>query len=119
MKNLKPKTTKTKRQSKNTDIQFILANERTLLAWIRTGLTLIAGGVAISFLAAESNYATLTGFGAIIAGGLIAMAGYMRYTSADEAVRKGKVPSIGHSGLWVVIGVCVFAIILITVKTIG
>ena len=29
------------------DPRFSLANERTFLAWIRTGLALIAGGVAI------------------------------------------------------------------------
>ena len=119
MKLLKTKKSKAKTRNTNVDIQFVLANERTLLAWIRTGLTLIAGGVAVSFLATDTNYGTLAGFGAIIAGGLIAMAGYMRYTSADEAVRKGKVPTIGHSGLWVVVGVCLFAIILITVKSIG
>jgi len=37
------------------DVRFILANERTLLAWIRTGLTLIAGGVAVAFIATDSS----------------------------------------------------------------
>jgi len=36
------------------EVQASLANERTALSWIRTGLTLIAGGVAL---------ATLSGFG--------------------------------------------------------
>lgn len=30
------------------DYRFTLANERTLLAWVRTGLALLAGGVALS-----------------------------------------------------------------------
>ncbi|RIX30013.1 YidH family protein [Amnibacterium setariae] len=33
------------------DPRFSLANERTFLAWIRTGLALIAGGVAIDAVA--------------------------------------------------------------------
>lgn len=33
------------------DPRFTLANERTFLAWIRTGLALIAGGVAIDAVA--------------------------------------------------------------------
>ncbi len=36
------------------EVQVSLANERTALAWIRTGMTLVAGGVAL---------ATLSGFG--------------------------------------------------------
>jgi putative membrane protein len=32
------------------DPRFTLANERTFLAWIRTGLALIAGGVALEAL---------------------------------------------------------------------
>ena len=33
------------------DIRFSLANERTALAWLRTGLGLVAGGVALTGLA--------------------------------------------------------------------
>lgn len=32
------------------DYRFTLANERTFLAWIRTALALIAGGVAVAQL---------------------------------------------------------------------
>ncbi|WP_439564839.1 YidH family protein [Microcella sp.] len=38
------------------EVQASLANERTALSWIRTGMTLIAGGVAL---------ATLSSFGAV------------------------------------------------------
>jgi len=53
------------------EVQASLANERTALSWIRTGLTLIAGGVAL---------ATLSGFGdlplvVLIIAGLAALGG--------------------------------------------
>src|SRR5438067_2032828 len=34
--------------SAHPDYRFTLANERTLLAWLRTGLALVAGGVAVA-----------------------------------------------------------------------
>ena len=53
------------------DVQASLANERTALSWIRTALTLIAGGVAL---------ATLSGFGdlplvVLVIAGLAALGG--------------------------------------------
>lgn len=114
MKYMKKKQTS---QKIKPDVQFILANDRTLLAWIRTGLTLIAGGVAVAFLAGNVKYGALAGFGAIVAGGLIAAVGYWRYQSADKAVRSGKLPPVGRGGLWVVIGVGVFAAALIAIKS--
>ena len=35
------------------DYRFTLANERTLLAWLRTGLALVAGGVAVATYAPD------------------------------------------------------------------
>src|SRR3954467_12377700 len=35
------------------DYRFVLANERTLLAWLRTGLALVAGGVAVATYAPD------------------------------------------------------------------
>lgn len=40
------------REGREPDARFSLANERTFLAWIRTSLALIAGGVALDALAA-------------------------------------------------------------------
>lgn len=37
------------------DARFTLANERTFLAWIRTALALLAGGVALELLGLELN----------------------------------------------------------------
>lgn len=98
------------------DVRFLLANERTLLAWVRTGLTLIAGGVALAFIAPEAGYGTVAGLGAIGFGGLMTMIGYLRYYAADKAIRSGELPPVGGGGLMVVVGVMAFSILLVIVK---
>lgn len=98
------------------DIRFLLANERTLLAWVRTGLTLIAGGVAVAFVAPDTKYGTIAGIGAIAFGGLLALIGYIRYQVADAAIRAGKLPATGFGGMIVVAGVVVFAVFLLIAK---
>ena len=95
------------------DVRFLLANERTLLAWIRTGLTLIAGGVAVAFVAIHEPSGKLAGLTAILAGGALSLIGYVRYQVADAAIRAGKLPSQGISGMIVVLGVTVFAVFLV------
>ncbi len=97
------------------DIRFLLANERTLLAWVRTGLTLIAGGVALAFISNDSTGA-VAGIGAIAFGGLLALIGYVRYRVADAAIRAGKLPATGFGGMLVVAGVVIFAVVLVIVK---
>lgn len=100
----------------NVDIRFLLANERTLLAWVRTGLTLIAGGVAVSFVSQDSTYGAIAGIGAIGFGGLLALIGYIRFTIADAAIREGKLPATGYGGMIVVAGVVAFSILLVIAK---
>ena len=98
------------------DVRFLLANERTLLAWVRTGLTLIAGGVAVAFISTDSGYGTVAGVGAIAFGGLLALIGYLRYTVADAAIRAGKLPPTGIGSILVVAGVVVFAIFVLVAR---
>jgi len=98
------------------DVRFLLANERTLLAWVRTGLTLIAGGVAVAFISTDSGYGTMAGVGAIGFGGLLALIGYIRYQVADAAIRAGKLPAQGIGGILVVAGVVFFALFLLLAR---
>ena len=107
---------KRSRQDLDIDIRFLLANERTLLAWVRTGLTLIAGGVALAFIATDAGYGTVAGIGAIAFGGALALIGYIRYQVADAAIRSGNLPPTGISGILVVAGVVLFALALVIAK---
>lgn len=95
------------------DVRFLLANERTLLAWVRTGLTLIAGGVAVAFVAVNQPNGKLAGLIAILAGGVLSMIGYVRYQVADAAIRAGILPPQGIGSIFVVLGVTLFAIVLV------
>ncbi|ARU90531.1 YidH family protein [Pseudomonas sp. M30-35] len=47
------------------DPRFTLANERTFLAWIRTSLALMAGGIAIEAFASNSLTPSLRSFMAL------------------------------------------------------
>ncbi len=102
-----------------TDINLLLANERTLLAWVRTSLTLIGGGLAAGFIYDNRLYGLIIGIGAVGFGGMLAIVGYIRYLAADKAIREGHLPSTGASGLIVVLGVAVFALALLFFYRLG
>ncbi|UFU04579.1 DUF202 domain-containing protein [Ruania suaedae] len=75
------------------DVRFSLANERTALAWLRTGLTLVAGGVALTTLASfgEGN-AVLDIIAALacLAGGVLALAAISGWRRRERALRLGE-----------------------------
>lgn len=104
-------------QELDVDVRFLLANERTLLAWIRTGLAIIAGGVAVSYVSTHSMLGMITGIGTIVFGGLLCLVGYSRYRSADKAIRKGELPSTNKGEMLVVVGVITFAAALIAMRS--
>jgi putative membrane protein len=73
------------------DYRFSLANERTFLAWLRTGLGLLAGAVALIQLAPSL---TVTGLESVLAG-LLAVSGtvlaafaYRRWAEVQRAMRR-------------------------------
>jgi putative membrane protein len=77
------------------DIRFLLANERTLLAWLRTALTLLAGGVALAQLAGPRGALASVGVGLLVLGSAAGVIGYLRYRAAGRAIRAGQLPPPG------------------------
>src|SRR4029453_19467879 len=75
------------------DTQAELANERTYLAWLRTGLALVASGVAAErVLPAEGIIwaRQLIGVTLILAGVVTAAFARRRWQSVDRALRAGR-----------------------------
>ena len=75
------------------DYRFSLANERTFLAWIRTSLALLAGGVGV--IGVANHFSTREGRAAlglalVLLGALSAGTAYRRWRMADVAMRAGQ-----------------------------
>jgi putative membrane protein len=76
------------------DARFTFANERTFLAWSRTALALVVGGLAIvqllpPFPAVPWGRHAL-GVPLIVLGAVIAAAGYGEWTRNQRALRRGR-----------------------------
>jgi putative membrane protein len=75
------------------DYRFILANERTFLAWMRTALGMVAGGVALhQFVTVEKDEFLLPAISivTILLGALVALTGTVRWVRMDSAMRTGR-----------------------------
>lgn len=80
------------------DPRFVLANERTYLAWMRTSLALVAAGLAVAHLLPETVAvaALWIGIGAMASGGLLAVLGHRRWRRVLRALDAGQpVPPTG------------------------
>jgi putative membrane protein len=72
------------------DYRFTLANERTFLAWIRTALGLLAGGVAVGQLVppfAFPGATVLLGLMCIALAAVLAATSYPRWRAVQRAMR--------------------------------
>lgn len=71
------------------DARFLLANERTLLAWVRTALTMQVGGIGLLQFATEVRARGFIGLALLVLGACTGYIGYWRFRSADAAIRRG------------------------------
>jgi len=75
------------------DYRFSLANERTFLAWIRTGLALIGGGLAVDGFLPPLHVPHLRETLAIVLmalGAVIALRAVDHWTRCERAIRLGQ-----------------------------
>lgn len=73
------------------DPRFTLANERTYLAWIRTALALMAGGIAVEAFTADVFMPELRKTLAItllVLGMLISVSACLRWLNVERAMRQ-------------------------------
>lgn len=97
------------------DTRFLLANERTVLAWVRTGLSLIAVGLAVLQFGSSLRTQVPLGFALLLAGSLASLAGWRRYEAADRAIRAGVLPPRGRAPQALALGVAVVGFVMIVI----
>jgi len=73
------------------DARFSLANERTFLAWARTGLALLAGGVALEALdlPVEPGLRLAAAVVLVVLGALAPAVAWWGWSRAERAMRRG------------------------------
>lgn len=99
-------------RSLDVDIRFLLANERTLLAWVRTSLGLQAGGFALVHLGKQSSLEIIAGASAIALGAAVSLLGYHRFRVADRSIRAHTLPPKGRAAEIQVAGVVLISVVL-------
>jgi putative membrane protein len=97
------------------DVRFSLASERTALAWVRTGLSLVAGGVALTTLASLADLPFVLDVIALVAclaGGALAASALYSWRRVERALREDQ-PLPAPSALpWLVGGVMLLGLVL-------
>ncbi len=102
-----------------------LANERTYLAWIRTGVTIIALGFVVAKfglivkelnpLAPETSFhfSSYIGMALVICGGILELLALGRFTGNQKRIKEGKYEPSARVETAISSGIFVIAIILI------
>jgi putative membrane protein len=101
------------------DYRFSLANERTFLAWCRTSLALLAGGIGVVYLPSGNALPTgrkILGVVLVVLGIFAAGSSYVRWRANRDAIENGS-PLPRSNSMLVVAGgltaVAVLALILV------
>jgi putative membrane protein len=99
------------------DYRFSLANERTLLAWLRTALALLAAGVAVDTIdlsMPERAQVVLAGL-MVLLGIVCAGGSWLRWARAERAIRRREPLPASSLGLILAVAVVVAAAIVLVV----
>lgn len=100
------------------DYRFSLANERTFLAWVRTGLALVAGGLAAAQFLPDLRTPYLRealAIAILILGGAVSLRGLSHWVKCERAIRLGQDLPQSRFPALLAITVAVGAVLLVVV----
>jgi putative membrane protein len=103
------------------DPRFTFANERTFLAWNRTALALIGGGLAAGQLLEFDSQAIrlAVSLPPILLGGVLALSSYRRWEANERAMRlRQPLPTIGPPR-WVPPAIAALALVIAVLVVVG
>ena len=97
------------------DPRFTLANERTFLAWIRTALALVAGGVALEALVVpiEPGYRVSASTLLLVMGGVLPLIAWRDWAVTERALRRGRPLPASLVTLPLAVGVLATAVLVL------
>ncbi|MFJ9418065.1 YidH family protein [Streptomyces sp. NPDC101227] len=103
------------------DYRFSLANERTFLAWLRTGLALVGGGFAVDqFLPRLHQGLRLTcTVVLLVAGALCALRAVNHWVRCERAMRRGEDLPLTRFPTVLALGVGVLAAAMVVLVVLG
>lgn len=104
------------------DPRFSFANQRTLLAWIRTSLALVLAAAVVDAVPVEVSSALRISAVLLLSmlGIAAAAQGWRSWVASERALRGGEpLPSNGGLGLLLVLGVVLAAALVIVVALAG
>ena len=97
------------------DPRFTLANERTFLAWIRTSLALLAGGIGLEAFTEDAfpgAWRTILAIGLIVLAMVLSTTACLRWIRVERAMRQRRPLPLSVPGLVLAGGVAVVSAVL-------
>jgi putative membrane protein len=97
------------------DPRFSFANERTFLAWLRTALALVSGGVALDVieLSLPDRVQQLLATLLVLLGLTCSLASWIRWTRAERAIRRGEPMPSAPLAAVLAVGVSICSIVIL------
>jgi putative membrane protein len=104
-------------EASHPDYRFSLANERTVLAWVRTSLALLAAGIGVVNLPAgfaSSTGRDILGVVLVVLGLVSAIGSFVRWRANSNAIAEGAPLPASNSMPVIAGGLTVVAVIALT-----
>src|SRR3989337_3058064 len=79
------------------DARFTLANERTLLAYQRSAIGLMAAAMVVAHFFGDDVLVLVLALALLVTGAFAGVGGYVRYRQVEAALREGRAISSGSA----------------------